>query len=52
MFTQSMVLSETLKYLFNLMMWDPKIDRPEEADIAPEQKTEASGKRFQRYRHF
>ncbi|KAF9156495.1 hypothetical protein BG015_004707 [Linnemannia schmuckeri] len=47
MFTQSMVLSEALKYLFNLMMWDPKIDRPEEADFTPEQKAEASGKRFQ-----
>ncbi|KAG0285208.1 hypothetical protein BGZ96_010478 [Linnemannia gamsii] len=47
MFTQPMVLSEALKYLFNLMMWDPKIDRPEEADFTPEQKAEASGKRFQ-----
>lgn len=47
MFTQSMVLSEALKYLFNLMMWDPKIERPEEVDFTPEQKAEASGKRFQ-----
>ncbi|OAQ23849.1 hypothetical protein K457DRAFT_1837006 [Linnemannia elongata AG-77] len=47
MFTQSMVLSEALKYLFNLMMWDPKVERPEEADFTPEQKAEASGKRFQ-----
>ncbi|KAF9900367.1 hypothetical protein EC991_007441 [Linnemannia zychae] len=47
MFTQSMVLSETLKYLFNLMMWDPKIDRPEEADFTLEQKTKVSGERFQ-----
>ncbi|KAF9097346.1 hypothetical protein BGX29_008112 [Mortierella sp. GBA35] len=47
MFTQSMVLSEALKYLFNLMMWDPKTERPEEADFTAEQKTEASGRRFQ-----
>ncbi|KAK3844979.1 MAG: guanine nucleotide exchange factor [Linnemannia gamsii] len=47
MFTQSMVLSEALKYLFNLMMWDPKIERPDEADFTPEQKTKVSGERFQ-----
>ncbi|KAF9131059.1 hypothetical protein BGW39_002320 [Mortierella sp. 14UC] len=47
MFTQSMVLSEALKYLFNLMMWDPKVDRPEEIDFTPEQKTKVSGERFQ-----
>ncbi|KAF9921922.1 hypothetical protein FBU30_008014 [Linnemannia zychae] len=47
MFTQSMVLSEALKYLFNLMMWDPKIERPNEADWTPEQKTKVSGERFQ-----
>ncbi|KAF9343835.1 hypothetical protein BGX26_005149, partial [Mortierella sp. AD094] len=47
MFTQSMVLSEALKYLFNLMIVDPKIVRSEEANLTEQEKTLASGKRFQ-----
>ncbi|KAG0250941.1 hypothetical protein DFQ27_009127 [Actinomortierella ambigua] len=47
MFTQSMVLSEALKYVFNLMMVDPKITRKGETYSTDEEKAEASGKRFQ-----
>ncbi|KAF9362776.1 hypothetical protein BGX34_005503 [Mortierella sp. NVP85] len=47
MFTQSMVLSEALKYLFNLMIVDPKIERIEEANFTEQEKTQATGKRFQ-----
>ncbi|KAI1321430.1 hypothetical protein EDD11_005121 [Mortierella claussenii] len=47
MFTQSMVLSEALKYLFNLMIVDPKIERRAELDLSEETKTLATGKRFQ-----
>ncbi|KAF9577432.1 hypothetical protein BGW38_007360, partial [Lunasporangiospora selenospora] len=47
MFTQSMVLSEALKYLFNLMVVDPKCDRPNEENFSEEKKTEATTKRFQ-----
>jgi len=49
MFTQSMVLSEALKYLFNLMIVDPKIERVEEANFTEQEKTLATGKRCQRY---
>ncbi|KAG9322573.1 hypothetical protein KVV02_001366 [Mortierella alpina] len=47
MFSQSMVLSEALKYLFNLMIVDPKIERDAEANFSEKEKTEATGKRFQ-----
>ncbi|KAF9574853.1 hypothetical protein EC968_005093 [Mortierella alpina] len=47
MFSQSMVLSEALKYLFNLMIVDPKIERATEANFSEKEKTEATGKRFQ-----
>ncbi|KAG0240584.1 guanine nucleotide exchange factor [Mortierella sp. GBAus27b] len=47
MFTQSMVLSEALKYLFNLMIVDPKIERSDEAGFTEEEKTQATAKRFQ-----
>ncbi|KAG0223706.1 hypothetical protein BGW42_005720 [Actinomortierella wolfii] len=47
MFTQSMVLSAALKYIFNLMMVDPKITRESEANLNEDEKAEASGKRFQ-----
>ncbi|KAF9973956.1 hypothetical protein BGZ73_002768 [Actinomortierella ambigua] len=47
MFTQSMVLSEALKYIFNLMMVDPKIVREKEANWTAEERAEESGKRFQ-----
>ncbi|KAK3814957.1 MAG: guanine nucleotide exchange factor [Benniella sp.] len=47
MFTQSMVLTEALKYLFNLMIVDPKIERIEEANFTEQEKTQATGKRFQ-----
>ncbi|KAG0338310.1 hypothetical protein BG004_007271 [Podila humilis] len=46
-FSQSMVLSEALKYLFNLMIVDPKITRNTDADLTEEEKTAATGKRFQ-----
>lgn len=48
MFTQSMVLSEALKYLFNLMIVDPKCVRSSDAGLTEAEKTEATGKRFQR----
>ncbi|KAI7823208.1 guanine nucleotide exchange factor [Gamsiella multidivaricata] len=47
MFTQSMVLSEALKYLFNLMIVDPKIERSDEAKFTDQEMIEATGKRFQ-----
>ncbi|KAF9949548.1 hypothetical protein BGZ65_007233, partial [Modicella reniformis] len=47
MFTQSMVLSEALKYLFNLMVVDPKIERSGEVNFTEQEKTQATGKRFQ-----
>ncbi|KAF9391754.1 hypothetical protein CPB97_005605 [Podila verticillata] len=47
MFTQSMVLSEALKYLFNLMIVDPKCARSSDAGLTEAEKTEATGKRFQ-----
>ncbi|KAG0023244.1 hypothetical protein BGZ82_010799 [Podila clonocystis] len=47
MFTQSMVLSEALKYLFNLMIVDPKCVRSSDAGLTEAEKTEATGKRFQ-----
>ncbi|KAF9932724.1 hypothetical protein BGZ67_004600 [Mortierella alpina] len=47
MFSQSMVLSEALKYLFNLMIVDPKIERDAEANFSEKEKSEATGKRFQ-----
>ncbi|KAG0315901.1 hypothetical protein BGZ99_007174 [Dissophora globulifera] len=47
MFSQSMVLSEALKYLFNLMIVDPKIERSEEAHFTREERTLATAKRFQ-----
>ncbi|KAI8599108.1 guanine nucleotide exchange factor [Dissophora ornata] len=47
MFTQSMVLSEALKYLFNLMIVDPKIERAAEVGFTIEEKAQATGKRFQ-----
>ncbi|KAF9431888.1 hypothetical protein BGZ76_011569 [Entomortierella beljakovae] len=47
MFDQTMVLSEALKYLFNLMIVDPTIGRSEEALFTDKEKTAASGKRFQ-----
>ncbi|KAF9290029.1 hypothetical protein BGZ68_008110 [Mortierella alpina] len=47
MFSQSMVLSEALKYLFNLMIVDPKIEREAEANFSEKEKAEATGKRFQ-----
>lgn len=50
MFTQSMVLSEALKFLFNLMIVDPRIERGEEEEFSEEECAEATGRRFQRYR--
>ncbi|KFH66935.1 hypothetical protein MVEG_07460 [Podila verticillata NRRL 6337] len=47
MFTQSMVLSEALKYLFNLMIVDPKCARSSDAGLTEAEKAEATGKRFQ-----
>ncbi|KAG0033844.1 hypothetical protein BGZ81_007174 [Podila clonocystis] len=47
MFTQSMVLSEALKYLFNLMIVDPKCVRSSDAGLTEAEKTKATGKRFQ-----
>ncbi|KAG0328521.1 hypothetical protein BG000_000444 [Podila horticola] len=47
MFTQSMVLSEALKYLFNLMIVDPNCVRSSDAGLSDAEKTEATGKRFQ-----
>ncbi|KAG0297923.1 hypothetical protein BGZ98_000377 [Dissophora globulifera] len=47
MFSQSMVLSEALKYLFNLMIVDTKIERSEEAHFTREERTLATAKRFQ-----
>ncbi|GJJ78155.1 hypothetical protein EMPS_10514 [Entomortierella parvispora] len=46
MFTQTMVLSEALKFLFNLMMMDPKIDRGGNI-LSDEEKNIETGKRFQ-----
>jgi hypothetical protein len=42
-----MVLSEALKYLFNLMIVDPKIDRGGDT-ISDEERNLATGRRFQR----
>ncbi|KAF9303183.1 hypothetical protein BGZ74_004216 [Mortierella antarctica] len=47
MFTQSMVLSEALKYLFNLMIVDPRCVRSSDAGLTEAERTEATGKRFQ-----
>ncbi|KAG0254067.1 hypothetical protein BG011_005987 [Mortierella polycephala] len=47
MFSQSMVLSEALKYLFNLMIVDPKIERSAEAGFTDKEKQQATGQRFQ-----
>ncbi|KAF9201346.1 hypothetical protein BGZ49_008394 [Haplosporangium sp. Z 27] len=47
MFNQTMVLSEALKYLFNLMIVDPKIERADEATLSEQEKTRVSGERFQ-----
>ena len=47
MFTQTMVLSEALKYLFNLMIVDPKIDRGGNT-LSDEERNIETGKRFQR----
>ncbi|KAF9428265.1 hypothetical protein BGZ94_002936 [Podila epigama] len=47
MFTQSMVLSDALKYLFNLMIVDPRCERSSDSGLSDEEKTMASGKRFQ-----
>ncbi|KAF9113572.1 hypothetical protein BGX27_001279, partial [Mortierella sp. AM989] len=47
MFNQSMVLSEALKYLFNLMIVNPTIERSEEAKLTEQEKIQASGTKFQ-----
>ncbi|KAG0199859.1 hypothetical protein BGX28_006927 [Mortierella sp. GBA30] len=47
MFTQSMVLSEALKYLFNLMIVDPKVERSAEVHLSEKEKAQATGTRFQ-----
>ncbi|KAF9180601.1 hypothetical protein BGZ51_006081 [Haplosporangium sp. Z 767] len=47
MFSQSMVLSEALKYLFNLMIVDPKVERSAETGYTDKEKQQATGQRFQ-----